>query len=94
MAISATGITLAAATATKVASGANGSATVPVRVVIWNPTAAVLYIGGSAITDAGATQGLPVAASAFSPPFDLVAGDDLYAYSVAGGVINVLLTRQ
>ena len=93
MSINAPKVTLAAATPTLIASGKVGSAAEPVSVLVWNATSANLYLGGPT-NDGGSTQGIPVAASSFSPSFDLWPGDDLYAYSAAGGVVNVITTRN
>ena len=86
-------ITLVAATATQVVTGATGSATMPVSIVIWNATGATLFVGGDDVDTSGAHQGLPVANASFSPSFDLV-GEDLWVKSAGGGVINILATRQ
>lgn len=94
MAVKAQLVTLVAATAKRVANAINGTAAVPTSVIVYNATATTLYLGGADVTDAGATQGLPIATLTFSPGIDLVSGDDLYAYSTAGGTINVLALRQ
>ncbi len=94
MAIKAVTTTLVAATVAKIAGSLSGTVTMPISVIIWNATGATLYLGGADVTDSGATQGLPVANASFSPSFDLVAGDDLYAYSTAGGSITALKTRH
>ncbi len=94
MALKASLVTLGAASASKVASALNSSAAVPVSVILWNASNATVYVGGPDVVDSGAHQGLPVAPSTFSPAFDLLPGDDLWAHSTAGGNCNVLVTRQ
>ncbi len=75
--------TLVAATATSVLAVSTS------RIVdtIQNNTGAVLYVGETGITDAGATQGYQVAAGA---SFQWRNGAALFCYSTAGGNITVL----
>ena len=76
-------ITLAAATATKIASAGTGSNTVKFRTALTD-----LALGGPTVTVAtGYAPGAAVAA----PGIDIyVGGDDLYAISTAGGDVYVL----
>lgn len=55
----------------------------------YNDSALVVYFGGSDVTASGATKGVPVAAGAYGPAFDLSGGDALYATSSSGAAANV-----
>ena len=78
-------VTLAAATATKIADNPQSDGTE--QVLITNGSGAVLYVGGSNVSNT--VYGAQVAAAA-QLAFTLSSEDDLWVYSVAGGTISVL----
>jgi predicted naringenin-chalcone synthase len=78
-------VVLVAATATKVADNPDSDSIQ--SALITNGTAAVLYVGGSNVTNA--VYGAQIAAGA-QLNFPIGSEDDLWVYSVGGGTISVL----
>lgn len=89
MSIRAEKITLAAATATLLAS-AGPSINDRKTVLVTAPTTE-LFLGGS---DVAAAEGFPIAADTGSVALELGPGDNLYGFSTAGCDVNVLATRS
>ena len=85
--------TLVAATTTKVHDAAAGHSSAPKGSYIQNKTGADLYIGGENVTNSGATEGITISNNA-TLSIDLILGEDVYAYSAAGGKVVVLTTRN
>jgi len=80
-------VTLAAATATIIATIPAGNPLTAVHVS--NLDSAAIFVGDSSLSNSGADKGVRIAASA-SHDFWLNAGDSLYAYSVAGTAANTV----
>jgi hypothetical protein len=80
-------VTLAAATATIIATIPAGNPLTAVHVS--NLDSAAIFVGDSSLSNTGVDKGARIAASA-SHDFWLNAGDSLYAYSVAGTAANTV----
>lgn len=80
-------VTLAAATATIIATIPAGNPLTSIHVS--NLDSAAIFVGDSSLSNTGADKGVRIAASA-SHDFWLNAGDSLYAYSVAGTAANTV----
>ena len=87
MTLTHTSVTLAAATATIIATIPAGNPLTSVHVS--NLDSAAIFIGDSSLSNTGVDKGVRIAASA-SHDFWLNAGDSLYAYSVAGTAANTV----
>lgn len=83
-------------TAAIIADGTPGTASVPVSVIIEVPAGGVaVYLGGSDVSTANGLAVTPTAsAAAYSPAFDLIGPDQLWAVAGGSQSINVLRTRQ
>ena len=58
--------------------------------IIYNNSVRTVYLGDSSVTTSGATQGLPVPATSYSPPLDAGTNMTLYGIAAATSSITVL----
>lgn len=94
MAITTT-VTALSTAAAKVATPANGRVDDPIPVIVQNlDTVITEYIGGSTVTNSGATQGIALLPGQIIT-MTLMQGDNLYAIAASGTPsICVMLGRQ
>ena len=92
MAIKTTTVTVGA-TATQLSS-ADADGRHVSSLAVYNPGPATIYVGGPAVTAAGAAAGAPVASGAYGPSFENMQPGELVYAITASGTQDVTVIEQ